>query len=613
MKYVRLILILVLAIASINVSAKKKKKEWPTDSAYIAHRRATIMAMDSVLKLSGLNPDPLMRFADQKCAEFNNDPELMRGFASGFAFSAGYIKESMQRYQKIKLLYPKDFESYSGYAATLFDFSINVNPDGSLTRDPELLDLAKAQIDSAKAAFPDSKAPYLWWLNRCTRYAYNDALVESFQNEVEAYRKAFPKENADYLAATTMGDPKIEMNMTNFDNVYDYDNNAPDKLRSDAEYRRRMLTQEYYDKIDINSLPEDNLYALTYFYYQSTESKYLGRDGRFLLHEKGLERAKLGVEKFPNFTNFSRLQLWHAAELAKTYDYRINQAKRNKDKELQDQETVNRDTTAAEGLIGAEHLMSMTDTLLRQDYYFAGVVNQFKGKYDEAIELYKKAMGPLRNIEAKLPYRAPYHNCDSLTIYQNMIVCYSRANHHEEAIAQINALCDLKTQHGQSRNINDYVDLASEYSAIGNDTSKIQSERFAAYVAVDSLFACIQDSIDAGSDNFPFQEGRVGYFPYQRMRIRMIMNSLSDYKERDNYLFLESAEDVVQRIEVVVDKSSKEKEWISKAAVSLWRSYYNKKDYKSCLRYQTILSKYYPETADTYKKNFEYARRHAGR
>jgi tetratricopeptide (TPR) repeat protein len=297
--------------------------------------------------------------------------------------------------------------------------------------------------------------------------------------------------------------------------------------------------------------------------------------------------------------------------LAKTYDFRINQAIKNKDADLQAKETANRDTTAAQGLIGAETLMSKTDTLLRQDYYFAGVVNQFKGKYDEAIELYKKAMGPLRNIEAKLPYRAPFHNCDSLTIYQNMVDCYSRANHHEEAIAQINALCDLKTQHGQSRNINDYVDLVSQYRAIGNDTLKIQSERFAAYVAADSLFACIQDSIDAGSDNFPFQEGRVGYYPYQRMRIRMRMNSLSDYKERDNYLYLESAEDVVRRIEVVVDKSSMEKDLISEAAEKLWRSYYNMKDYKSCLRYQTILSKYDPETADTYKKNFEFARRHA--
>jgi hypothetical protein len=613
MKYVRLILILVLAIASINVSAKKKKKEWPTDSAYIAHRRATIMAMDSVLKLSGLNPDPLMRFADQKCAEFNNDPELMRGFASGFAFSAGYIKESMQRYQKIKLLYPKDFESYSGYAATLFDFSINVNPDGSLTRDPELLNLAKAQIDSAKAAFPDSKAPYLWWLNRCTRYAYNDALVESFQNEVEAYRKAFPKENADYLAATTMGDPKIEMNMTNFDNVYDYDNNAPDKLRSDAEYRRRMLTQEYYDKIDINSLPEDNLYALTYFYYQSTESKYLGRDGRFLLHEKGLERAKLGVEKFPNFTNFSRLQLWHAAELAKTYDYRINQAKRNKDKELQDQETANRNTTAAEGLIGAEHLMSMTDTLLRQDYYFAGVVNQYKGNYSAAIENYQKALGPIKYLEAKLPYKAPYHNCDSITIYENLASCYNAANQSDNAIAQYHALNELKSRHNTRISINDVLNLITQYRAIGNDTSRTQKERFEAYVAVDSLFANIQDSIDAGSEYFPFTEGRVGYYSYQRMAIRSRMNQLSDYKERDNYLVLESAEEVVRRIDPLPEKSSTEKDLISMAAVRLWSTYYNQKDYKSCLPYQKILMKYDPETSDTYKKNFEYARRHAGR
>lgn len=610
MSYARIVLIMILAIFSVSVSADKKKKVWRTDSAYLAQRYATIQAMDSVLKnVSGT--DALMHFADMKCKEFDNDPVLMRAIASSFATRAGLIDLSVKRYQKIKESYPQDFESYSNYAATLFDFSIKVKPEGNLERSPEWFQLAKAQMDSAKVALPKSKAPYLWWLERCTRYAYNDSLIKSFQDEVEAYRKAFPDDNADFVAANYLGDADIEMNMSNFSKLYDEQRELQDYLRADAEEYRRREAQKYFDKIDIHTLPLDNLYQLTLFYYRSTESKFLGRDGRALLHEKGLEQASLGTEKYPEEKNFSRLQLWHAAELAKTYDFRINQAKKNKDADLQAKETANRDTTAAQGLIGAETLMSKTDTLLRQDYYFAGVVNQFKGKYDEAIELYKKAMGPLRNIEAKLPYRAPFHNCDSLTIYQNMVDCYSRANHHEEAIAQINALCDLKTQHGQSRNINDYVDLVSQYRAIGNDTLKIQSERFAAYVAVDSLFACIQDSIDAGSDNFPFQEGRVGYYPYQRMLIRMRMNSLSDYKERDNYLYLESAEDVVRRIEVVVDKSSIEKDLISNAAVRLWSSYYNMKDYKSCLRYQTILSKYDPETADTYKKNFEFARRHA--
>ena len=607
MKYVRLILILVLAIASVNVSAKKKKKVkvWPTDSTYITHRIATIMAMDSVLKNSGLNPDPLMRFADKKCEEFNNDPELMRAIASGFAFKAGYMKEAIMRYQEIKRLYPDDFESYSSYAATLFDGSITVKPDGSLSRDITQFNQAKAQIDSAKVAFPQSKAPYLWWLERCTRYAYNDSLVKYFHDEVEAYRKTFPNDNADFVAASYMSN--AEMEMTKFDKLYDKERELEDYLRVDAEEYRRMETQKFFDKIDINSLPSDNLYAMTLFYYKTTESRFMGRDGRALLHEQGLECAKLGVQKFPDYANFSRFQLWHAAELAKAYDFRINQAKKNKDKELQTQETANRDTSATQGIIGAERLMSMTDTLLREDYYFAGVVNQFKGNYESAVDYYRQALE-----KGNLPYRAKYHNCDSITIYENIANCYEESKQYEKAIAQKQEYFDLRSKHGVSITISDVANLATLYRSIGNDTAKTQQERFAAYVAVDSLYALIQDSIDAGSENFPSNEGYTGYYPFQRYVIRnQSMNALSDYEERTNYLAEEVGQEVIRRVEPIANKSTREEYYISRVAWNFWVSNFNEKNYKECIPYQKLIAKYDPETAEKQKKRFEYARKHA--
>ncbi len=611
MKYSKYFLVILLAAIATGTFAAKKKKTWPTDKAYITKRTATIQAMDSVLKLSGYNPDPLMRYADMKCKEFDYDPELMRGIASGFATHAGYIKESSMRYQEIKRLYPDDFESYSSYAATLFDHSIKVNPDGGLTRDTAELNLAKAQIDSAKVALPGSKAPYRWWLDRCTRYAYNDALIQSFRDEVEAYRKAFPDDNADFVAANYLGDAKIEMNMSNFDNLYDEERQLQDYLRVDAEEYRRMETQKYFDKIDINTLPLDNLYQLTVFYYQSTESKFMGRDGRALLHEKGLEQASLGTEKFPEEKNFNRLQLWHAAELAKTYDLRASQAKRNKDSELQSQETAKRDTTAVQGIHGAEKLMAMTDTLLRQDYYFAGVVNQFKGQYDEAIDNYKKAMGPIRFLEAKLPWKAPYHNCDSVTIYENIADCYSALSQHENAIAQLNEFNELRTKHGTRISINDVLNLVTLYRTMGNDTARTQQDRFAAFIAVDSLYANIQDSIDSGSDYFPFTEGRVGYYTFQRMQIRNLMGTLPDYEERETYLPTEMAEEVVRRVEPVANKSDNETLFIGRAAFILWRENYNNKDYKACLPYQKLLLRYDPDRADQFKKLFEYATKKA--
>ena len=602
----KICLLAIMVIVCVSVSAEKKQSE-----KYIEKRTAAIQEMDSILKYGDKSPWELRELADKKCKEFKKDPVLMRAIASAFATRAGLIEDSKARYREIKRKYPKDFESYSDYAATLFDYSIKVNPNGSLTRDPEYFDLAKAQMDSAKVVFRNSKAPYLWWLNRCVRYAYNDAMVKSFQDEVEAYRKAFPDENADYEAAKIMGDSEIEMNMINFDNVYDPVSETSDKLRLDAEYHRRMLAQKYYDKVDINRLPAEDLSNICYYYYISTESKYLGRDDRALLHEKGLDCAKVGIESFPDKLNVSRFQLWHAAELTKTYDLRVTQAKRNRDKKLQAKETAKRDMIAELGLSGANKLMSNTDTLLRQDYFFAGIVNQYSGKYDEAVKNYKKAVGPLHLIKAKLPYKAPFHNCDSISIYQNLADCYSNANRHNDAITQLNALYNLRNQHGKSKALTDFMDLVTEYRAIGNDTLKTQKERFEALVTADSLYACIQDSIDAGSENFIFTKGFTGYYTFQRMQIRNMMGRLSDYQDREIYLPTEMAADIVRKVEPVAEKSDRETSILGMAALLLWRDKYNNKDYKACLEYQDLITKYDPDAAELYKKPFEHAKKQA--
>lgn len=602
MKRMKLLLLLLSLVISASFSYAKKKQ----DANYIARRTAAIQEMDSLLRYSGEMPHVLMELADMKCKEFKRDPVLMRAIASSFATNAGLIENSKARYQEIKKRYPKDFESYSDYAATCFDYSIKVNPNSSLTRDQEWFNLAKAQIDSAKVMFPQSKAPYLWWMNRCVRYAYNDFLVNSFREEVEAYKKAFPNEDANYVAAKIMGDSRIEMNMLNFETISAPESNTFDKLRSDAEYSRRVLAHEYFDKVDISGLSADDLCELAYFYYQSTESKYLGRDERALLHEKGLECAKLGAEKFPDYTNFSRFQLWHAAELSKTYDVRITQARRNKTTELQAEETAKWDANLVQGSSGADKLISQTDTLLRQDYYFAGVVKQFQGKYKEAIDLYKKAVGPMLYIESKLPYKSLYHDCDSLTIYQNISDCYDCLKEYEKAIGQLTALFDLRKQHGGQLKRLDYLDLIKLYRQLGNDTAKTQQDRFAAYVAIDSLLAEVQDSIDAGNDLFTMPEGFSGMYLMQRMVTRTSMDRLTDYAERDNYLPVEIAEEIVRRIEPLPQKSENEINWVGVAFGVLWREYYKNKDYKNALKYIDLELKYDPDKKEMYGRTIEY-------
>ena len=155
------------------------------------------------------------------------------------------------------------------------------------------------------------------------------------------------------------------------------------------------------------------------------------------------------------------------------------------------------------------------------------------------------------------------------------------------------------------------MDLVTEYRAIGNDTLKTQKERFEALVTADSLYACIQDSIDAGSENFIFTKGFTGYYTFQRMQIRNMMGRLSDYQDRETYLPTEMAAEIVRKIEPVAEKSDRETSILSMAAQLLWREKYNNKDYKACLEYQDLITKYDPDAAERYKKIFEYAKKQA--
>ena len=603
MKYVRPILILVLAAVSVSVSADKKKKNvWPTDSAYIAHRRATIMAMDSVLKLSGLSPDPLMRFADHKCAEFNHDPELMRAIASGFVFHAGYIKEGFQRYQDIKKRYPKDFESYSGYAAALFDKSVTVNPNSGLTRDPDMFNLAKAQIDSAKTAFPNDIRPYTWWIARCTFYAYNDSMQVFINDEVEALRKKFPNNNADYEAAKILGNKDAyPLNMANFEHSYidDGEGGYVDKWFFQAEARRDSLAQHYYDKADINTLSEDVLTIVSNYYYESTQTKNITRAGRAALYRKGLERAALGMKKFPDNDNFKYLQLWNAAELA-SYHYRVanSDSVKKMGEERKWDELDLSSSYATQALQAYENLNKPADSIDYKAVMYAAMATQYQGKHEDAIQLYQQALN-------KRPpyYDTKFHNLDSLTAYQNMASCYNTLEHYEDAIAQTNAMFELRKSHGGQLKRTDLLDIIKLYRSLSSDTTKTQQERFAAYVSIDSLYATIQDSIDAGNELYTIAEGRTGYYQIQRLIIRGRMNTLSEYRDRENYLQLEIAEDLIRRLEPLENKSDNEKGWLSSGYDVMWRYYYRlePRDAKNALKYIRLAIQYDKEKADTYE------------
>lgn len=601
MRYARIVLIMILAIFSVSVSADKKKKVWRTDSAYLAQRYATIQAMDSVLKnVSGT--DALMRFADMKCKEFDDDPKLMRPIASLFATRAGLIDLAVKRYQEIKKCYPNDFESYSDYAATLFDYSIKVNPNTSLNWERRAwFDLAKAQIDSAKVALPDTISPYLWWIARCTQYAYNDSMQFFIKHEVEELQRKFPNKNADYLAARIIGNTKdYQLKMDDFEHIeIDNGDEKVDKWRFQAQDKRSELAQNYYDKADINNLSDYQLATIANYYYESTETKNMYNYTRAKLYEKGLQRAALGMKKFPNYNDFKYLQIWNAAELSR-YHYKVANSdsvkKMGEERRWDELDLCNNYATQA--LQAYESLNIQADSIDYKTVLYAAMSKQYSGKYEDAMQLYRQGLNNMQYVKQKdrAPlYKSQYHDLDSLTAFQNMIACYKSLDNYEQAIDLLNMFYDLRKQHGYQLVGNDLLALAALYVPIGNDETRTQKERFDAFVAIDSLYGEFQDSIDVENKDYMLKDGYTGYYTLQRMQIRKTMNGLEDYKNRENYLATEMADDVIRRIESVEMKSNDEKKYLYIAIEYQWYNYYQKENYEEAIKYLTIGIKLIPD------------------
>jgi tetratricopeptide (TPR) repeat protein len=569
----------MLVILATFVYAGKKEKS----AKYLAKRAAAIHEMDSILRYPWADSYSMMQLADKKCKEFKYDPYLMCAIASSFATQGGYWDLSQERYQEAKRKHPKSLEVYLDYAATFFDYSIRVNPNSSLTREHYFFDIAKSQVDSAKMTFPKSKEPYLWWMIRCSRYAYNDSLVNYFRNEVESFKKAFPKENADFEAAKILSNLEIALEYSNFED---------DKLKSDAEFLRNLLAREYYDRIDISTLTSDKLIQMACSYYNSTKSFYMSSDEKSILYEKSLSCAETGLEKCKKskeLETFYRYKLWSAVELQKFYHRNRNEKRR--------------DSLAIEASLAADILMKKNEAQFPQDFFYAAMAYQYANRKEEAVSFYQKALSNQSNT--RLPYYDRYHHCDSLTVYENTSDCYYDMKEFEKGIAQRKTLIDLRKKHGGNVTFTDFHRLSRFYYLLGSDTAKTQKERFVAYIAADSICGIIQDSIDVGNMRFTLSEGNTGYFPYNRLVIRNKIDSLNDYKNRESYHTIEMAEDVVRRIGPLVNKSNRENTFVCTAYAIMWRHYYHLNDYINALKYINLELECDPSKKEKYQKIIE--------
>lgn len=544
---------------------------------YQLRRNATIEAMDSLFQYTQTLPgdkrpddELLMKFADEKCKEFHNDTLLMSRLAEYFATRVGRVDLAQQRFCELKRIHPQYLNGYFNYASTMNSYGTKVTPEGGLQRQPEYRDLAKAQIDSAKAVAPNSVQPYLEWLRYCAPYAFSEAVRSDMDEEVEALNKAFPQANAYYRAAEILRTAKPAVQKVD-----------SEQTRDNHVFLINRKALGYYEKINVETMTASELEIVSSFYYTSTNSPYLGRHDKLPLYERGAELARLGAEKFPDSIGFQRMLLWHNVEIAKI-------------------DTAQRILCSQEAHQAAERLFGSSVKLAADDYFYDGLALQNIGKYDEAISKYRDALTYPHS--PKLSYNDRYHKCDSVTAMDNISDCYKAKKDYDNAIAEKKQLFKVREEHKGVLILRDMQNLQSLYRSIADDTLRTAEKRMAAFVSCDSIYDIIQTEIDAGNENYTVKEKNSGI--YNRLIVRRAMDQIQP--DRTFLTTIEMAEAFIDRVEPLETKSDLEQQWLSNAAWNDCVLYYNKQgDYAQCIKYADIAFKYAPSFKERYQNAYK--------
>mgnify|MGYP006896750457 CR=1 FL=1 len=177
-----------------NFANMKVAKQGTTE--YEAQRQAAVIALDSIIHITGINDlrkkrfgekntivvDQLLKFVDDVCEKFDNDPVLMDSVASAFFWLYGNEYYGYQRFSELKKKHPNFVDAYYTQASLLHQLAWLENPKYN----PEFLRKSKEQIDSAKIVIDRlvkekliepkqvasrSAEPYMNWVYMQGKYA----------------------------------------------------------------------------------------------------------------------------------------------------------------------------------------------------------------------------------------------------------------------------------------------------------------------------------------------------------------------------------------------------------------------------------------------------------
>lgn len=401
----------LLMLLMLSTAAFAQKKGTPE---YNAQLRATIVAMDSVLKYSTkIPPEILMKFADEQCAKFKNDPDLMSAIADLFFTSYNNEIFSNERYTKLKQMYPNYIDAYLN-EANLFHSRAWIDAP---SYEIKFLQSAKNQIDSAKILFPTSPEPYMKWIRMQAPYrnvrmgGYENLTVDS---ELEELQKKFPQSNG-YLETAKYYDKVLSQKRD---------------ISLDDKINYIVFAGHFYGKADINTMKQNEIVDYAYILYQINGKEEL---------EKGLEVLDFGIKKYPEYPYNYRFKMW--------IDGRLNRW---------------------DDLVEAGKLFfEKGDTLqkLTDDYRWMGEACYEKKQYQEAINYYNKQndLGIKDSTQQALYYR-------------NLLDCYNELKQLEPAVETFEKLVSFKKQKGMALNIYDYDKLEKAYKNQVNDSNIVTSK-----------------------------------------------------------------------------------------------------------------------------------------
>lgn len=531
------LLIVLSWFVLLPIAAQKQK-----DIEYIARKKATIAAMDSLLKNAQVQLDVLIKFADQKCKEFHNDPELVSAIAMSFAIYAGDENVAMSRFQDLIKSNPKNVQCYIDYANMLHS---KAEEQGYVGPNIDYVKRAKHQIDSAKIVAPNSPLPYRSWVNWRTPYVHIAGVQEDVTQEIEAWNKHIPDSKAYLLAARILMGTDIK------------------KIKNETlrqGFGQRRITDMaigYFEKAGVENMEPIDFWDLARQYYQS--SVYLGKNERVTVFEKSAEMACKGYAKSGHlserdrFTYFGRYILWSGAEIA------------------------NRDTTAL-GRAWADSAAVMADAYSRssdmgwQDLYYSGLAYQNKGRYEESIEMFRKALA-----STDIADNNPYFSIGAFPAMENIISCYQSLHDYASAISERKNLISLK-QEKSKHTILDLRTLIWDYIRIYRDRNSNTQDSIMAYQGIDASCQIFFDSIDSGHytdyttpQGLNLQRDLQGFYSEQLTAHQQLDRLMAG--QHDSQLTRNCADRVIRKYEKVSGRSKEENILLARAYY-IWVVYY---------------------------------------